>query len=86
MIALGLERSGFADEAAEIRRRIMATCVATNRYAEYVAGTREGDPITRRVVDVYDDINDRPNRIEQPPQEIIGWAVAAAVAIESRGR
>jgi hypothetical protein len=38
--------------------------------------------ITRRIVDVYDEVNERPNRIEQPPQEIIAWTVAAMVAIQ----
>jgi len=81
-ISLGLERCGFADEAQEVRRRLRATCAATNRYPEFVAGVRAEDPVTRRVVDVYDEVNERPNRIEQPPQEIIAWTVAAAVAIE----
>jgi len=82
-ISLGLEQSGFADEAQEIRRRLLATCASTHRYPEFTAGTQHGDdPVTRRVVDVYDDVNGRYNRVEQPPQEIIGWTVAAAVAIE----
>jgi glycogen debranching enzyme len=83
MISLGMERRGFADEAKELRRRVLATCASTHRYPEYTAGTQSGgDPITRRIVDVYDEVNDRPNRVEQPPQEILGWTVAAAVAIE----
>jgi glycogen debranching enzyme len=83
LIGLGLEKRGFADEAAEIRGRLRALFEATHRYPEYVAGVVAGeDPITRRVVDVYDEINERPNRIEQPPQEILAWSVAAAVAIE----
>jgi hypothetical protein len=48
-----------------------------------VAGGDHGsDLVTRRIVDVYDEINERPNRIEQPPQEIIAWTVAAMVAIQ----
>jgi glycogen debranching enzyme len=82
-VALGLARAGFADESAELQRRLLAVCAATHRYPEFVAGTENGaDPVTRRVVDVYDDVNERRNRIEQPPQEIIAWTVAAAVAIE----
>jgi glycogen debranching enzyme len=82
-IVLGLDRCGFVDEAQELRRRLLMTCAATHRYPEFVAGTGGGaDPVTRRIVDVYDDVNDRPNRLEQPPQEIIAWTVAAAVAIE----
>jgi hypothetical protein len=33
-------------------------------------------------VDVYDTVEDRGNRIEQPPQEIVAWTVTAMVAIE----
>ena len=83
MIALGLAGSGFRDEAEEVHRRLRATWAATHRYPEFVAGTVNGaDPVTRRVVDIYDEVNGRPNRLEQPPQEIIAWTVAAAVAIE----
>ncbi len=82
-IALGLEHRGYADEAAEIRRRLRATCEATHRYPEFVAGVTSGaDPVTRRIVDVFDEGNGRSNRIEQPPQEIAAWTVAAAVAME----
>jgi glycogen debranching enzyme len=82
LISLGLEHRGFADEAQELRRRLAAVCEATHRLPEFVAGGDHGsDLITRRIVDVYDEVNERPNRIEQPPQEIIAWTVAAMVAI-----
>jgi glycogen debranching enzyme len=83
LISLGLDRRGFVDEAQELRRRLVAVCEATHRFPEFVAGGDHGaDPITRRIVDVYDEVNERPNRIEQPPQEIIAWTVAAMVAIQ----
>jgi glycogen debranching enzyme len=83
MISLGLDRRGFRDEAQELRRRIAATCHATHRLPEFVAGGHPGDElVTKRIVDVYDEVNDRRNRIEQPPQEITAWTVAAMVAIE----
>jgi glycogen debranching enzyme len=82
LISLGLEHRGFVDEAQELRQRLAAVCRATRRLPEFVAGGDHGsDPITRRIVDVYDSVNERPNRIEQPPQEIIAWTVAAMVAI-----
>jgi glycogen debranching enzyme len=85
LISLGLERHGFVDEAQELRRRIAGVCRATHRFPEFVAG---GDPgtelIAKRIVDVYDDVNERGNRVEQPPQEIQAWTVAAMVAIENR--
>ena len=83
LISLGLDRCGFVDEAQELRRRLAGMCEATHRLPEFVAGCDHGaDLITRRIVDVYDEINERPNRIEQPPQEIIAWTVAAMVAIQ----
>jgi glycogen debranching enzyme len=82
-ISLGLERRGFVDEAQELRRRLVAACEKTHRLPEFVAGGEPGSNlITRRIVDVYDEVNNRSNRIEQPPQEIIAWTVAAMVAIE----
>jgi glycogen debranching enzyme len=83
LISLGLDRRGFVDEGKELRRRLAAVCEATHRLPEFVAGGDHGsDLITRRIVDVYDDVNERRNRIEQPPQEIIAWTVAAMVAIQ----
>jgi glycogen debranching enzyme len=83
LISLGLERRGFRDEAQELRRRIASACRQTHRYPEFVAGGEPGTPlIAKRIVDVYDSVNDRMNRIEQPPQEIQGWTVAAMVAIK----
>jgi glycogen debranching enzyme len=83
VISLGLEQRGFVDEAQELRGRLAAFCRATRRLPEFVAGGEPGDTLfTRRIVDVYDTLNDRWNRIEQPPQEIVCWAVTAMVALE----
>ena len=83
LISLGLEQRGFVDEAQELRRRLASFCRATHRFPEFVGGGEPGDPpFTKRIVDVYDTVNDRPNRIEQPPQEIVCWTVAAMVAVE----
>lgn len=83
VISLGLARHGFRDEALELQRRVVASCRATHRFPEFVAGGKPGtELIAKRIVDVYDDRNERVNRIEQPPQEIQGWTVGAMVAIE----
>jgi glycogen debranching enzyme len=84
LISLGLEQRGFPDEAQELRRRIAADCRKTHRYPEFVAGGEPGSElIAKRIVDVYDAVNGRVNRVEQPPQEIQAWTVAAMVAIEA---
>ena len=86
LISLGLEQRGFVDEAQELRRRLASFCRATHRFPEFVGGGGPGEaPFTKRIVDVYDTINDRPNRVEQPPQEIVSWTVAAMVAVEHAG-
>jgi glycogen debranching enzyme len=83
VISLGLARRGFRDEAHELQRRLVASCRATHRFPEFVAGGDPGtDLIAKRIVDVFDGRNGRVNRVEQPPQEIQGWTVAAMVAIE----
>jgi glycogen debranching enzyme len=83
VISLGLARQGFHDEAQELHRRLAASCRATHRFPEFVAGGEQGtELIAKRIVDVYDSRNGRVNRVEQPPQEIQGWTVAAMVAIE----
>jgi glycogen debranching enzyme len=83
LISLGLEHRGFRDEAQELRERIAVACRRTHRYPEFVAGGEPGSElIAKRIVDVYDAVNDRMNRIEQPPQELQAWTVAAMVAIE----
>ncbi len=83
LISLGLEHRGFRDEAEELRRRIASACRQTRRFPEFVAGGEPGSPlIAKRIVDVYDTVNERGNRVEQPPQEIQAWTVAAMVAIE----
>jgi glycogen debranching enzyme len=83
LISLGLEHRGFVDEAQELRRRLASSCRATHRFPEFVSGGDPGEALfTKRIVDVYDTVNDRQNRIEQPPQEIVCWTVTAMVAIE----
>jgi glycogen debranching enzyme len=87
LISLGLEQRGFVDEAQELRHRLASLCRATRRLPEFVAGGDSGDALfTKRIVDVYDTTNDRQNRIEQPPQEIVCWTVTAMVAIEHTER
>ena len=83
LTSLGFERRGFVDEAQELRRRVAAACRATHRFPEFVAGGEPGSElIAKRIVDVWDDVNQHANRVEQPPQEIQGWTVGAMVAIE----
>ncbi len=83
LISLGFARRGFHDESQELQRRLVASCRGTHRFPEFVAGGAPGtELIAKRIVDVFDSRNGRLNRVEQAPQEIQGWTVAAMVAIE----
>jgi hypothetical protein len=35
-----------------------------------------------QIIDVWDETNHRLNRVEQPPQEVQAWSVAAVLAIK----
>jgi glycogen debranching enzyme len=82
LISLGLDHRGF-EKAQELRRRLVSFCRATRRFPEFVAGGTSGEPLfPTRIVDVYDTVENRRKRIEQPTQEIVAWTVTAMVAIE----
>jgi glycogen debranching enzyme len=78
----GLLRHGFVDEGRDLFHRVLRTCEAYGGYPEFARGdSREEDSLfNTRVVDIVDSIG-RPNRIEQPPQQIQAWTVAAYIAI-----
>jgi glycogen debranching enzyme len=81
MCGFGLLRYGFVDEGQDLLHRVLRTCEAYGGYPEFARGdSRENPLFNTRVVDVVDAI-DRPNRIEQPPQQIQAWTVAAHIAI-----
>lgn len=70
----------FADD---LDRRILEVVDVIGGFPEYVRG---GDRIatTTRTIDVYDNIANRVNRVEQPPQEVQAWTVAAILATKRR--
>jgi hypothetical protein len=76
-----LLRHGFVDEGRDLFHRVLRTCEAYGGYPEFARGdSREDSIFNTRVVDIVDSIG-RPNRIEQPPQQIQAWTVAAYIAI-----
>lgn len=79
LIARGLERHGHPDLAAELDRRLLDTCQETRCYPEVVRGNGARPEINRRVVDIIDG-EGRGNRVEQPPQLLQAWTVAAVVS------
>jgi glycogen debranching enzyme len=53
-----------------------------NMYPEMVPGDEEPVPhVNYRIVDVYDHMYQKENRIDQPPQRIQGWTVASVLGM-----
>lgn len=84
-IAKGLRRLGYDDKAADLDTRILQAVHDTRMFPEYVRGS-DTQPITTntRSITVYDHTYRRNNKVEQPPQEIQAWTVAAIVATKYR--
>lgn len=80
--AFGLVAEGELDFARDLFGRVEKACDVFGGYPEFARGERGSEiHFNTRVVDVVDR-QGRENRIEQPPQEIQGWTVAAYMAIE----
>lgn len=69
----------FGTFADMLDRRILQAVHTIGGFPEYVRG---GDSIAinTQIIDIEDTINHRINRIEQPPQEVQAWTVAAILA------
>ncbi len=84
-IAKGFRRHGFHEDADELDRRLLNVVNATKIFPEYVRGDDSDTPSinTQRII-VWDAVNKRENIVEQPPQEVQAWTVAAILAIKKR--
>ena len=84
-IAKGLRRHGYYDEADDLDGRILEVIDATRIFPEYVRGDFADKPsVNTRTINVWDETQERVNKIEQPPQEVQAWTVAAILAIKKR--
>lgn len=80
-IAEGLRYHGYYGLATHLADKIHTVINVTQKFPEYVRGDDSPIPtINTRVVDVWDDTIKRINRVEQPPQEVQAWSVAAEIA------
>lgn len=79
--AEGLRYHGYYGLANHLANKIHTVINVTQKFPEYVRGDDLPTPtINPRVVDVWDEHAGRTNRIEQPPQEVQAWSVAAEIA------
>jgi glycogen debranching enzyme len=85
-IADGLERHGFPALADELRLRCRHVHMTTGLLPEFARGTDDRGILNDRVVDVHQALDQRDNRLEQPPQEVQAWTVASLHAWEHRER
>lgn len=84
-IAKGLRRHGHVDAANELDRRMLHVVEVTKLFPEYVRGGNDLLPrINEHTITVWDEGMQREMCVEQPPQEVQAWTVAAILAIKKR--
>ena len=81
-IARGLRRFGFHRLAGILARCVLDVCEEFGGFPEFCRGDADNIRFNDRIVDVRDP-SGRPNRIEQPPQQIQAWTVAAVIELEA---
>jgi glycogen debranching enzyme len=84
-IAKGMRIHDYTEEADDLDRRMLEVIDATRMFPEYVRGDfAEKATINTRTINVWDENYERINKIEQPPQEVQAWTVAAILATKKR--
>ena len=84
-IAKGLRRHGHIQEARELDRRLLRVVEVTKMFPEYARGGNDMLPtLNEYTVTVWDEHMKREMCVEQPPQEVQAWTVAAILAIKKR--
>jgi glycogen debranching enzyme len=87
VITQGLSQLGYHNLAHAINDRLLADINSTHRFPEYLRGDDDPDQrLNTLLVDVYDHTNNFLNHLEQPPQDIQAWSVAAIVSLKIRRR
>lgn len=83
LITKGLRRHGYHQLATRLSEQLLAVVDATHAYPEFVRGEEAEKPsLNTYIVDVWDSTYQRANRIEQPPQQVQAWSVAAIIALK----
>ena len=72
VIAEGLRRHGFVDQASDLETRILTACAQIGGFPEFLRGDdAEVASVNHRTIDAI--VDGIPNRLEQPPQPRQGW-------------
>lgn len=86
-IAKGLRRHKYFKLAETLSERLFRIVDTTMSFPEFVRGDNAATPtVNDRIVDVWDSTYNRVNRIEQPPQQVQAWSVAAILALKHYAR
>lgn len=84
-IAKGMRRLGYREQADDLDRRVLKVVQATHSFPEYVRGDDALIPhINHYTINIWDSHSKRISKLEQPPQEVQAWTVAAILAIKKR--
>jgi glycogen debranching enzyme len=84
-IAKGLRRLKYIDQADKLDARLLHIVEMTGMFPEYVRGNNTSEvKLNVDTITTYDELNQRENKVEQPPQEVQGWTVAAILATKRR--
>lgn len=84
-IAKGLRRLHHTDFANLLDGKILDVIEATKVFPEYVRGDDSETPsINLNTVTVWDEVMQKAHKVEQPPQEVQAWTVAAILATKMR--
>lgn len=79
-IADGLRRHGLDEAANAIDMRLIKIANETGIFPEYVRGEQNEIKLNHQTVILWDEKAQRENVVEQPPQEVQAWTVAAVRA------
>lgn len=87
LISEGLERLGYYGLSTELDRRIRNAIDTLRLYPELVLGTNSPTPEISNVrIVLRDELHKKDNIIQQPPQPMQGWTIAAAYSIFRKSR
>lgn len=82
-ITKGLRKQKYFHLADLLSERLFNVINATHTFPEFVRGDTSLTPtLNNRIVKVWDETYQRVNKIEQPPQQVQAWSVAAILALK----
>jgi glycogen debranching enzyme len=87
VIIKGLRKQKYFQLADVLSERLFNVIEATHAFPEFVRGDGAATPtLNNRTVEVWDETYQQVNRIEQPPQQVQAWSVAAILALKHYNR